>query len=154
MKYFSGLALLLLALPATAQTPAASPSASSAVAPTPAPLATVELAGLKPDAALWAWTGGGPQGEPKAGSARLSVVKGAKELFLLDKTSGQLATISLSSLKNGKLDVSRAVFSAPKPGSVTVRTLSSAKKPVAGASVALVAESGASKSSFPSIRTT
>ena len=129
-----------------AQTPAASPSVASPAAPSPAPLVTVELAGLKPDAALWAWTGGGPQGEPKAGSPRVQVAKGAKELFLLDQKSGQLATVSLSGVKNGKLDTSKAVFSAPKPGSVTVRALSSAKKPVAGASVALVAEAGASKS--------
>ena len=147
MRRIYGLALLLLALPAVAQqpTPVASPSAAPA-APSPAPLATVELGGLKPDAALWAWTAGGPQGEPKAGSPRVQVAKGVRELFLLDQRSGQFASIVLSGVKNGKLDVSKAVFSAPKPGSVTVRALSSAKKPVAGAGVALVAESGAGKS--------
>ena len=160
MKRTCGLALFLLALPVAAQRPAPGgpklrvlptpfPDRGGALViatPSPAPLATVELGGLKPDAALWAWTGGGPQGEPKAGSPRVQVAKGAKELYLLDQKSGLLASVSLSGVKNGKLDVSKAVFFAPKPGSVTVKTLSSAKKPVAGASVALVAEAGASRS--------
>jgi hypothetical protein len=148
LKTTTACATLLLALSAaSAQTPPASPAKPTpAPTPTPVPLVTLTLTGLKPDVALWAWSAGSSVSEPSASNARLSVPKSAKELFLLHKKNGQLATVSLSALKNGKLDVSKAVFASAKPGAVVINTVSSAGKPVPAASITLTTERDGSKS--------
>jgi hypothetical protein len=139
-------ALLAAVSAAYAQTPTPAPKAVVKPAPTPVPLVTIELTGLKPDATLWAWSAGNSVSELSVSSARISLPKSAKELYLLNKKNNQLTTISLSGVKNGKLDASKAVFASAKPGVIVINTLSSAGKPVPSASITLTTEHDGSKS--------
>ncbi len=149
MKIAIACATLLLATvsAASAQTPTPAGPARPTPVPTPVTQFTFQLVGLKPDAALWAWSEGSSVFEPSGGSAFLTIPKSAKELFLLNKKSGQFATLSLSALKkNGHLDASKAVFASAKPGAMVIKALSGAGKPVPSASITLTTERDGSKS--------
>ncbi|MGC4043693.1 MAG: FHA domain-containing protein [Armatimonas sp.] len=133
--------LLLLTGAAYAQgpTPAASPTPAAATAPEPAPTVPLSLEGLKPGATYLAWsTGTDSVAEVSASSKGVRVAASAKELYLLDRKTGQVATLQLATRNGEKLNAAKLTFASLAPISVAVTVLSSSnKKPVTGATVSI-----------------
>lgn len=135
--------LLLLTGAAYAQnpTPEAPASPPTTIVKTLQAGATVpiSLVGLKPDVVYLAWsTGTDSVAEVSATSKGARVGAFAKDIYLLDRKTGQVATLSLAARKNNKLDASKLTFASLAPISVVVTVVSSSnRKPVTGATVSL-----------------
>jgi hypothetical protein len=109
------------------------------VVATPEPTVSLSLTGLKPGTSYTAWSvGSDAVAEVSATSGGVRVSPQAKELYLLDKKTGQVATLPLAGRKGGKLDASKLTLAPLAPVRVSVTVLSSStKKPVPGATVSL-----------------